>query len=130
MRSPAKNCPAGHPARKSAYGGKAGHDATAAGHGAFVSCAGQSAKRQELLSNERGGRLLTAGNSENGGAGNLDNNHRSNSNDNLGARLAVVFFSARKRFAPPIGHFCDLPKRFGQKEIIRFFYKIALHGEP
>jgi hypothetical protein len=105
MRSPAKNRPAGHPA-------KAGHDATAASHGAFVPCAEQSAKRQEPPSKKRGGHRLNAGNSENGGAGNLDNNHRSNSNDNLGARLAVVFL-ARKRFTPPIRHFGDLPKRLG-----------------
>ena len=95
---------------------------------AFVPCAGQSAKRKEPLSAKRDGLRLNAGNSENGGAGYLNDNDRSNRNDNLGARLAFVF-SSRKRFTPPVRHFGDLPKRLGKKEIIRFLDKIALHGE-
>ena len=84
-----------------------------------------SAQLKDGENNDTGHRLY-AGYSENGGAGNLNYDHRSNSNDNLGARLAVVILT-RKRFAPPIGHFSDFHKRLGQKEIVRFFYKIALH---
>jgi len=78
--------PAGHPAQ-------AGHDAIAASQVAFVPRAGQSANRKEPLSAKRDGLRLNAGNSENGGAGYLNDNDRSNRNDNLGARLAVVFSS-------------------------------------
>jgi len=69
-------------------------------------------KWKELLSTKRDGHFLTAGNSENGGAGYLNDNDRSNRNDNLGARLAVVF-SSRKRFTPADRHFGDLAKRLG-----------------
>ncbi len=39
------------------------------------------------------GRFLLAGNSENGGAGYVNDNHPSDRNDNRGARLAAVFLA-------------------------------------
>ena len=69
---------------------------------------------------KRGGYRLMSGNSDNGGAGYVNNDHRGNRWDNRGFRLSVaqLFY---KRLSPATDHFSDFNQVGGKRKISCFF---------
>lgn len=73
------------------------------GCGIFDSIPGKkagNAKREDGESNR-----VIAGNSDNGGAANVNWNHPGNSNDNIGFRLAVVLSPIKRKQCDPLSYF-------------------------
>ena len=73
------------------------------------------------------------GNSENGGAGYVNNDHRENRWNNRGFRLSVVSVKLSlnaQRFFPATNHLADFNKHSRPREIIGFFNQLLFHSQP